>query len=312
MRTPTEKACYFRKSMALTSMVSRILITSRDFRQSMALVTLILKRIWDMKQGATIVTLMTRILRKKNKFKRSITPMTLILKEMTNYKKMPQTLWHEDMWLGSFRSVVRLLIKRQQNVMRRFLSKAGKQKMANARGQKRERSPTGHATEPSTTRRSQTRDLDHVGPPNLLDTITGKPWSIAKLKNAHDRIRKDNKLNQLFSKCLFVEDHKVMIAKDWRQFLADYSNPTIRTLPDRVTYHHEYFFTDGHHAYKRDRQAFTLRELMKFRLLADGLPVSSTMMVCHSFLWVKMLEVHNNCFYAPPIPEADARVVDQI
>jgi hypothetical protein len=58
--------------MALTSMVSRILITSRDFRQSMALVTLILKRIRDMKQGATIVTLMTRILKKKNKFKRSM------------------------------------------------------------------------------------------------------------------------------------------------------------------------------------------------------------------------------------------------
>jgi hypothetical protein len=110
--TPTEKACYFRKSMALTSMVSRILITSRDFRQSMALVTLILKRFRDMKQGATIVTLMTRILKKKNKFKRSITPIALILKEMTNYKKMPQTLWHEDMWLGSFRSVVRLLIEK--------------------------------------------------------------------------------------------------------------------------------------------------------------------------------------------------------
>jgi hypothetical protein len=196
--------------------------------------------------------------------------------------------------------------------MRRFLSRAGKQEMANARGQKRERSPTDDATEPPPTRRSQTRDLDHVGPPSLLDTITGKPWSIAKLKNAHDRIRKDNRLNQLFSECLFVEDHKVMIAKDWRQFLADYSNPTIRTLPDRVNYHHEYFFTDGHQAYKRERQAFTLRELMKFRLLADGLPVSTTMMVCHSFLWVKMLEVHNNCFYAPPIPEADARVVDQI
>jgi secreted Zn-dependent insulinase-like peptidase len=102
MRTPTERACYFRRSMALTSMVSRILITSRDFRQSMALVTLILKRIRDMKQGATIVTLMTGILKKKNKFKRSITPMTLILKEMTNYKKMPQTLWHEEMWFGSF------------------------------------------------------------------------------------------------------------------------------------------------------------------------------------------------------------------
>jgi hypothetical protein len=53
-----------------------------------------------MKQGATIVTLMTRILKKKNKFKRSITPITLILKEMTNYKKMPQTLWHEVMKRG--------------------------------------------------------------------------------------------------------------------------------------------------------------------------------------------------------------------
>jgi hypothetical protein len=72
MRTPTEKACYFRRSMALTNMVSRILITGRDYRQSMALVTLILKRIRDMKQGATIVTLMTRILRKKNKFKRGV------------------------------------------------------------------------------------------------------------------------------------------------------------------------------------------------------------------------------------------------
>jgi hypothetical protein len=298
--------------MALTSMVSRILITGRDFRQSMALEMLVLKRIRDMKQGATIVTLMTRILKKKNKFKRSITPIALILKEMTNYKKMPQTLWHEDMWLGSFRSVVRLLINKQQNMMRRFLSRAGKQEMSNARGQKRERSPTGNETGPPPTRRSQTRDLDHVGPPNLLDTITGKPWSIARLKSAHDQIRKDNDLNQLFSKCLFVADHKAMIEEDWRQFLADYSNPTIRTLPDRNTYHHEYFFTDGHHAYKRERQAFTLRELMKFRLLADGLPVSTTMMICHSFLWVKMLEVHKNCFYAPPIPEADAREVDQI
>jgi hypothetical protein len=63
MKTPTEKACNFRRSMALT--------------------------------------LMTRIKKKKNKFKRIITPITLILKEMTNYKKMPQTLWHEEMWLGS-------------------------------------------------------------------------------------------------------------------------------------------------------------------------------------------------------------------
>jgi predicted patatin/cPLA2 family phospholipase len=83
-----------------------------------------------MKQGATIVTLMTRILKKKNKFKRSITPITLILKEMTNYKKMPQTLWHEDMWLGSFRSVVRLLINKQQDMTRRFLSRSGKQEMS--------------------------------------------------------------------------------------------------------------------------------------------------------------------------------------
>jgi hypothetical protein len=192
------------------------------------------------------------------------------------------------------------------------LSRAGKQEMSNTRGQKRERSPTGDETGPPLTRRSQTRDLDHVGPPNLLDTITGKPWSIARLKSALDRIRKDNSLDQLFSKCLFVADHLAMIEEDWRQFLADYSNPTIRTLSDRNTYHHEYFFTDGHHAYKRERQAFTLRELMKFRLLSDGIPVSTTMMVCHPFLWVKMLEIHNNCFYAPPISKEDAREVDQI
>jgi hypothetical protein len=68
--------------------------------------------------------------------------------------------------------------------------------MLNARGQKRERSPTGDETGPPSTRRSRTRDLDHVGPPNLLDTITGKPWSIAKLKSAHERIRKDNDLNK--------------------------------------------------------------------------------------------------------------------
>jgi hypothetical protein len=42
-------------------------------------------------------------------------------------------------------------------------------------------------------------------------------------------------LNQLFSKCLFVADHLAMIEEDWRQFLADYSNPTIRTLSDRNT-----------------------------------------------------------------------------
>jgi hypothetical protein len=56
------------------------------------------------------LTLMERIL-KKNKFKRIVTPITLILKEMTNYNKMPQNLWHEEMWLGSFRSVARLVIK---------------------------------------------------------------------------------------------------------------------------------------------------------------------------------------------------------
>jgi hypothetical protein len=48
------------------------------------------------------LTLMERILKKKNKFKRIVDPITLILKEMTNYNKMPQTLWHEEVWLGSF------------------------------------------------------------------------------------------------------------------------------------------------------------------------------------------------------------------
>jgi hypothetical protein len=52
---------------------------------------------------------------------------TLILKNENNYNKMPQNLWHERMWLGSFRSVTRLAINKQRDVTKRNSSRAGKQ-----------------------------------------------------------------------------------------------------------------------------------------------------------------------------------------
>jgi hypothetical protein len=52
---------------------------------------------------------------------------TLILKNKNNYNKMPQNLWHEKMWLGSFRSVTRLAINKQRDMTKRNSSRAGKQ-----------------------------------------------------------------------------------------------------------------------------------------------------------------------------------------